>query len=243
MLGKYIRVKVTNPIHSINIQKQYEYPLNYGFIEGAKHFENNNIAGAFIMGIFHPVRTFDGRVIAIIRNLSEDKSVFIVAPKSMKFIVTQIRDALGLEDSVFIECLYEKSCGAVVCGKIYGELRFLLIKNKRSAHWGFPKGHVERGESPEETAAREVFEETGIQIDIIPEFASKAEYTIQGKVEKSVTIFLARTQNTNTVIQKEEIEDYIWLSYDKAIEILKFENDKSILKKAYGFIEANNTFC
>ena len=38
----------------------------------------------------------------------------------------------------------------------------------------------------------EVLEETGIHIDIIPDFTAKSDYTIQGKVEKSVTIFLAK---------------------------------------------------
>ncbi|MFR2841802.1 MAG: NUDIX domain-containing protein [Acutalibacteraceae bacterium] len=36
----------------------------------------------------------------------------------------------------------------------------MLIKNKRSAHWGFPKGHMEKGETREETAKREIGEET-----------------------------------------------------------------------------------
>lgn len=80
--------------------------------------------------------------------------------------------------------------------QINGETRLLLIKNSRSAHWGFPKGHMERGETPEQTARREVLEETGMHIDIIPDFTAKSDYTIQGKVEKSVTIFLAKTEDT-----------------------------------------------
>ena len=48
------------------------------------------------------------------------------------------------------------------------------------------------------TAIREVLEETGIHIQILPQFASKSEYTIQGRVEKSVTIFLAKTKDTQT---------------------------------------------
>ena len=63
-----------------------------------------------------------------------------------------------------IDCLYERSCGAVVFRFINGERRFLLIKNKRSCHWGFPKGHVEKDETDEETAKREVLEETGLML-------------------------------------------------------------------------------
>ena len=77
---------------------------------------------------------------------------------------------------------------------------------------------------------------TGIHIHIHPGFVSRSEYTIQGKVEKSVSIFVAGTTDTQTVIQQEEIEDYIWLNYQKAWKVLKFENDRSILEKANKFL-------
>ncbi|NLA77715.1 MAG: NUDIX domain-containing protein, partial [Clostridiales bacterium] len=128
----------------------------------------------------------------------------------------------------------------VVYRVINGEYRCLLIKNKRSAHWGFPKGHMERGETPEDTARREVLEETGVSIDIVPGFVSRSEYTIQNKVEKSVSVFAATTPDTQTVIQREEIEDYIWLKYEDALEMLKFENDKNILEKSHNFLVSEN---
>ena len=55
-----------------------------------------------------------------------------------------------------------------------------------------------------------------------------------------VTIFTGTTSDTSTVIQKEEIEDYIWLTYEKAMNLLKFENDKNILESAYKFLDSNN---
>lgn len=122
----------------------------------------------------------------------ESARAYLSLRRKYAFIGYQIADALAFaepEGTYRLECLYERSCGAVVCRRINGEIRLLLIKNSRSAHWGFPKGHMERGETPEQTARREVLEETGIHIDIIPDFTAKSDYTIQGKVEKSVTIF------------------------------------------------------
>lgn len=237
MLGKYVRVRVTNPIHSVNSQSGITYLLNYGIIEGKKRFDNVSY-GAYIMGINHPVRTFDGRVIAVIESDDKSLPVYVVAPRSTRFILNQIQDAVAFAqgEECRITCLYERSCGAVVYRVINSEIRYLLIKNKRSANWGFPKGHVEKGESNEQTAAREVLEETGIHIKILPQFAYKSEYIIHGDVEKSVTIYLARTNDTQTVIQKEEIDDYIWLSYDKAVATLKFINDRNILKSAREYL-------
>ena len=244
MLGKFIRIRITNPIGSQNRQLGYTYKLNYGTLEGRRQFDNR-FCGAYVIGINHPVRNFDGRVIAVIRRNNEKKSILVVAPKSTRYIVHQIEDAIEFAEpkgTYRLDCLYERSCGAVVFGNVDGKRKLLLIKNTRSTHWGFPKGHMERGETPEDTARREVLEETGIKIDIVPDFSAKSDYTIQGKVEKSVTIFLATTKCTDTIIQKEEIDDYIWLSFEKAMETLKFENDKNILKSAKRFMETHKIF-
>lgn len=242
MLGKYVRVKVTHPINSHNAEENITYNLNFGQIEGGKKFYSS-VKGAYIMGIGHPVRSFDGRVIAVVRDRTENSVCIVVAPKSTRFINIDVEEAMrfALEGKDYeLDCLYERSCGAVVFREIGGITRFLLIKNKRSAHWGFPKGHVEMGESDQQTAYREVLEETGIRIKILPDFITKSQYSIQGKVEKSVNIYLATTEDTNTVIQKEEIEDYVWLGYDKAKSRLKFENDHVILNKAVEYIEKYN---
>ncbi|MBI3983300.1 MAG: NUDIX domain-containing protein, partial [Gemmatimonadetes bacterium] len=55
----------------------------------------------------------------------------------------------------------ETSAGGVVFRCVDGELRWLLILD-RHGNWGFPKGHVERGELPSEAARRETTEETGV---------------------------------------------------------------------------------
>lgn len=236
MLGKYVRVKVVKSIGSDD-EAGFTYPLNFGTVYG------NEKQTAFIMGIHHPVKNFDGRVIAILSDRKNKSYIWIVAPKSTRFIINDIKQYINLEKdfpTYKIECLYESSCGAVVFRDIRGEVRYLLIKNKRSAHWGFPKGHIEIGESKTETAYREVLEETGIHINIIDGFESVSKYKIRDKIEKMVSIFVGTTKDTSTVIQQEEIEDYIWLTYDRAMSLLKFENDKTILSSAYKFLNTNN---
>ena len=236
MLGKYVRVKIEHPIGSTN-EAGYTYPLKFSSVYNT---ENQD---AFVMGIHHPVKNFDGRVIAMLSDKKNNHFIWIVAPKSTRFIVNDIKQYIDVEKdfpTYRLECLYEFSCGAVVFRDIKGEVRYLLIKNNRSAHWGFPKGHIEPGESPQETAYREVLEETGLHINIIDGFSCISKYKIREKIDKMVTIFVGTTQDTSTVIQKEEIEDYIWLTYEKAMSLLKFENDKNILSSAYEFLNENN---
>ncbi len=244
MLGKFVRVHVTKPIGRFDRESGTKYQLNYGVIESGL-LPKTPVEGAYIMGVDHPVRNFDGRVIAVIKDKQKHATYLVVSPKSKRFIIHDVKPAVAFMHKgkgVSIDCFYERSCGAVVFRQIGEEKRFLLIKNKRSTHWGFPKGHVEDGETDEETAMREVLEETGIHISIFPDFKSKSEYSIQGRIDKTVLIYLATTKDTQTIIQPSEIEDYIWLGYDACLKTLNYENDKIILQNAKAYMLDRNLF-
>ncbi|MDR2647098.1 MAG: NUDIX domain-containing protein [Oscillospiraceae bacterium] len=237
LLGKYVRVRVTHPIGSCFTERGGTYRMNYGDLVALPGTPRPD--GVFVMGMNYPIRNFDGRVIALV--LCKDGRKFaIAAPKKTRYIIVQIRPAIAFafdEGTYRLVCLYERSCGAVVFRQTNKEPRFLLIKNNRSTHWGFPKGHVEANETAEQTAHREVLEETGLRVDLIPGFTCQSEYRMQGKVEKTVTIFLGKTEDKTTQIQREEIENYTWLRYHQAMQVLKFENDKNILRKAYFYLK------
>ncbi len=225
-------------MHSYNKRFGFRYKLNYGIVEGGKT-QKNSVISAYIMGINHPVRNFDGRVIAIVRRNGGKGVVLVVAPKSTRYIINDVRRAIDFAEGrngFTLECLYESSCGAVVFRNDNSDKKYLLIRNKRSAHWGFPKGHIEPGENHEQTAIREVLEETGINIKILPGFKKCSEYTIQGRIEKSVSIFLAETDDVEYTIQAEEIEECGWFSYSDAIKTLNYDNDKRILEQARQYL-------
>jgi len=127
------------------------------------------------------------------------------------------------------------SCGGVVIfrGKI-----LVLYKNFRNKYegWVLPKGTVEEGESHEETALREVKEESGADAHIL-KYIDKSHYTFtvpEGVVEKDVHWFL---MNADSYYSKPQVEEYFkdsgFYKYHEAIHLLKFANEKQILEKAY----------
>lgn len=239
MLGKFVRVKVHKPMGSVDDKYGFQYKVNYGQVEGARDAQGRP-QEAYILGINHSVREFEGRVIAVVHGKGPKDVRWVVAPKSRRYIINDIRPAIQFGRDAGerkIDCLYEKSCGAVIYRVINSEVQYLLIKNKRSENWGFPKGHIEQGETEQETAIREVLEETGLHITILPDFSAKSEYSIQGRVEKFVTIFLARTDDRILTIQEDEIDDYAWADYTDALRILKFDNDRSIMRQANKFLK------
>jgi ribonuclease HII len=127
-----------------------------------------------------------------------------------------------------------KACGAI----IFHKNEFLLIKHKPEdgGHWGFPKGRVEEGETEQETALREIFEETGLKPKLIPSFRHEIHYPVEDAM-KNVIFFLAEAKTKKVRYILNEIEDHKWLPYAKARKQLTFDNNKELLKKANKFIK------
>jgi 8-oxo-dGTP pyrophosphatase MutT (NUDIX family) len=134
----------------------------------------------------------------------------------------------------------EKSAGAIIFYQERGTIKYLLL-HYGAGHWDFPKGHIEKGESEEETLRREVFEETGIkQLEIIPQFRHTIQYFFKREnrtVKKFVTFYLAKVKNKKIKLSFEHT-GYKWLSYRQAKRQLTFQNAKEILQKANRFLRS-----
>ena len=131
---------------------------------------------------------------------------------------------------------YEKSCGGIVYRKFHVNTEILLIKHVKSGYWSFPKGHVENGETEEETAKREIKEETGIDVYIDSGFRETVTYSPRKDSKKDVVYFVARARNYDYTPQLEEISDIRWVGIGQAHNLLVYDNDKLIVNKAKSFI-------
>jgi len=133
--------------------------------------------------------------------------------------------------------VYEKSCGAVVFTVINNEIKYLLIRNLTGIY-GFPKGHVEQDETEERTALREVFEETGLTVRLVPGFKTVDEHPIPQKENtiKQIVYFLGEYYNQEFHYQKEELTDALLVDYETAMTLFQFESSKRILTEANNFL-------
>ena len=121
----------------------------------------------------------------------------------------------------------EKSCGAIIIKND----KVLLIQQTQG-HWGFPKGHVEGNETEEETAIREVKEETNIDIIIDKTKRYSIEYELNNGEMKEAVFFIAKPINDIIKKQEEEILNIEWIGIDKVVEKLTFENTREVFRKA-----------
>ena len=130
--------------------------------------------------------------------------------------------------------VYKRAAGIVVFQKKLGLIQYLLLRNLRG-EWGFPKGGVKGGETLLETARRETREETGIEeLEFQKGFEEQIQYSCQQnnkKFWKTVDYFLAFNKNEKVKLSPEHNE-YLWLSYQAALDKIVFPNQKEILKKA-----------
>lgn len=111
----------------------------------------------------------------------------------------------------------------------------LVVQHSTNKHWGFPKGHVEAGQTVKEAALREVKEEGGIEVEIIEKVGeSKYIYTNKAKekVFKMVTIFLMKYISGDIKDHDWEVSELQWFTPDDAMTRLSFSNDKKLLTKA-----------
>ena len=131
------------------------------------------------------------------------------------------------------------SCGGVVIyrGKIL--VLYKRYKNKYEG-WVLPKGTVEMGETHEETAIREVKEESGADA-VIRRYVGTTHYnfsTSREIVNKEVLWYLMSSESYYSKPQREKyFEDSGYYKYNEAFHLLRFPNEKQILEKAYAEYE------
>ncbi len=137
----------------------------------------------------------------------------------------------------------EKSCGAIVFTREHGEIKYVIVRSLEG-YYGFPKGHVEDGETEQETAVREIKEETGLDVTLFEDFRTTDEYHVVLKdnreIRKHVVYFLAEFQNQDLHAQEQEISAIELMSYEKAMESFKFDRLKRLLQEAENYLKKEN---
>ena len=120
----------------------------------------------------------------------------------------------------------EKSCGCIIIEKN----KVLLIQQTKG-HWGFPKGHMEVGETEIQTAIREVKEETNLEVEIDAKKRYTMEYITDKGTYKQVVLFIAKKISGDEKYQESEIKSMKWVTFEDAIKTITYENTKELFSK------------
>ncbi|MDP1608200.1 MAG: NUDIX domain-containing protein [Chlamydiales bacterium] len=127
---------------------------------------------------------------------------------------------------------HDQSFGIVPLSQQSGSWEVFLIQHRHGRYWGFPKGHAEPGETPEQAASRELKEETNL--DVIRYFEGKPmleqyRFSLEGRrIFKQVLYFMAEVGGTVS-LQEKEIQDGIWVPLLTAHETITHQEGKNII--------------
>jgi len=132
--------------------------------------------------------------------------------------------------------IYEKSCGAVVF-TFHNDYPMVLVEYMKKGHVSLPKGHMEEGETEEETAAREIKEETNLIAYIDNVFRHEVTYSPKPGVQKTVVFFAATVDRVGDAKpQPEEVKELKWIGINYAIKEMTYDTDKEVLHHAASYI-------
>lgn len=137
----------------------------------------------------------------------------------------------------------EVSAGGVVVRIADGRPLFLLIRDSYR-NWGFPKGHLEPGETADAAAMREVAEETGL-----PDLRLRGEietidwyFRFRGRlIHKVCHFYLMESETAITCPQRDEgITACRWEPFERAAELVSYQNARAVLKRAHELVVADS---
>lgn len=211
LLGQPVHVEVDRPIgyqHGDTV-----YPVNYGYIPGLPAGDGEE-QDAYILGVSEPVASFDGWVVGAIRRKNDREDKLVVAPEGMLFHQGQIAQAVHFQEQYFdtyVLSLLRKSCGVIPHRQTERGREYLIVYQQHSQCWSLPKGHMEAGETQEQTALRELWEETGLTAQLDTSAAAVIEYTLSPVGRKQVVLFPGKVSGTPRT-QPGEIERFRWVT-------------------------------
>jgi bis(5'-nucleosidyl)-tetraphosphatase len=139
----------------------------------------------------------------------------------------------------------ETSAGGIVFRKDGAEPLYLLIRDSYQ-NWGFPKGHLEKGEQPQAAALREVAEETGLaKLEMrAPVATIDWHFRFRGRlIHKVCHFYLMESSDSKTKPQRAEgITACRWARYDDAAKLLSYANARAVLAHAHALLSGNGAW-
>jgi 8-oxo-dGTP pyrophosphatase MutT (NUDIX family) len=119
--------------------------------------------------------------------------------------------------------------GGIVFRKRKGTFLYLIVTAKGNPDdWIIPKGHIEPGETPEQTAVREVSEETGVQGKVIQPVGD-SQFQTTSKTVRVLFFLMEYSKET----QKKENRKQRWCTYEEGRNLLTFQDTKRLLSLAH----------
>jgi len=120
-----------------------------------------------------------------------------------------------------------RAAGGLIVRRQAGQLEVALVHRPVHQDWSYPKGKLEEGETLEDAAQREVFEETGLICRLL-RFVGHTDY-IDRKGRPKVVAYWVMSAVAGTFVPNEEVDELRWVDVATAGRLLSYERDRELL--------------
>jgi 8-oxo-dGTP pyrophosphatase MutT (NUDIX family) len=129
------------------------------------------------------------------------------------------------------------SCGGIIVRRLDAEPELVLGRRNRDDNrvtWSLPKGTPAAAESPEETALREVAEETGLEVRIVEPVGPIQYFFTQGgrRIHKTVHYYLMEATGGDLTAHDHEFDEVRWVPAGEAHALMSFPTEREIVDHA-----------
>jgi len=222
ILGKTVTVIIDRPLgSSLPDHPELRYPVNFGCVDTA--FYGGTPQEAYVLGVEEPVPQFTGRVIGVIHRYDSADTKWVVVPAGLRVHQAQIMEQVHFQEQfhrAYVNAQFERSCGVIPYQITDRGIEYLLVLQRGSHTWSFPKGHMEPFETEAETAARELWEETQQVCRLLPGFRETVSYSLGHRRSKTVVLFLGQALR-ETQVQRAEVLEARFLPMHEALLLLQ----------------------
>ena len=122
----------------------------------------------------------------------------------------------------------EAAGGAVWRTDEQGRTQIVVVHRPRYDDWSLPKGKAERGEVAEQTARREVEEETGLRCRLGPELVTVRYETARGE-DKTVRWWAMTVEDDLGFVPGDEVDEVRWVTLDELERLTSFDTDRQVV--------------
>ena len=240
-LGKTVDVVIDRPMGSAHPRHpDMIYPVNYGFLPGVPGGDGEE-QDAYVLGLNEPVSVFSGRVSGCVYRSDDAERKLVVTPENIEMDQAEIAEKIHFQEQFFhsvVDSLFQRSYGTIPARRDGDGWKYLVLKQRPSGAWSFPKGHREMGETPELAALRETYEETGLFVELLPGFSHISTYPLREEnARKETMLFLSLVYGAQEVqTQEEEVFEHRWLTAEEALGVLRPVFQES-LRRAEAFLK------
>lgn len=109
-----------------------------------------------------------------------------------------------------------------------GKLKILAAHRPRYDDWALPKGKADRGESPEETAVREVLEETGYRCRVVAALDT-TRYRVEGGIKEVSWFAMRPLPDSPGFVKNNEVDEIRWVTRKQAVVLFDYDNDRNLV--------------